>query len=326
MNSKAIRKQLLAAVAMVLVAAVALGSSTYAWFAANRRVTATGMQVTATTSSSLVISTQLNVANRTTVSLASSTNSLTPVTHDTSITVGNSITNETTNSGLLKNTNPTKVNSATGYANSSDALTFTTALNDSANNLYYYQDYKVFIASAGSALTEQKLQAYLWTGANMTADTPKATSVDFYVSEDSTATVGKYMGTLNLSTLTAEANADGVTYYTGNLDITLTDKTIPQNGQGNDFIQVTMRVYYDGDLQKSASALVAATGNAVAGTTYYDAYGNEVSVTTGSDLTGRNLYTGTPRQAYVYSNLVTTEGQMFNVSFTAVDDPTTQGS
>ncbi len=48
MNSKAIRKQLLAAVAMVLVAAVALGSSTYAWFASNNKVTATGMQVQAT--------------------------------------------------------------------------------------------------------------------------------------------------------------------------------------------------------------------------------------------------------------------------------------
>lgn len=42
-----LKKQLVAAVAMVLVAAVALGSSTYAWFANNTKVTATGMQVTA---------------------------------------------------------------------------------------------------------------------------------------------------------------------------------------------------------------------------------------------------------------------------------------
>lgn len=46
MNSKAIRKQLLAAVAMVLVATIALGSSTYAWFATNNTVTAEGMSVT----------------------------------------------------------------------------------------------------------------------------------------------------------------------------------------------------------------------------------------------------------------------------------------
>ena len=55
MNSKAIRKQLLAAVAMVLVAAVALGSSTYAWFVNNAQVTATNVNVTATTAYSLMI-------------------------------------------------------------------------------------------------------------------------------------------------------------------------------------------------------------------------------------------------------------------------------
>lgn len=55
MNSKAIRKQLLAAVAMVLVAAVALGSSTYAWFAANSMVSAQGMQVQAKTEGGIEI-------------------------------------------------------------------------------------------------------------------------------------------------------------------------------------------------------------------------------------------------------------------------------
>ena len=49
MNSKAIKRQLLAAIAMVLVAAIALGSSTYAWFASNNKVEAEGMKITATT-------------------------------------------------------------------------------------------------------------------------------------------------------------------------------------------------------------------------------------------------------------------------------------
>lgn len=49
MNSKAIKRQLLAAIAMVLVAAIALGSSTYAWFANNNKVEANGMKITATT-------------------------------------------------------------------------------------------------------------------------------------------------------------------------------------------------------------------------------------------------------------------------------------
>lgn len=47
MNVKSLKKQLMAAIAMVLVAAVALGSSTYAWFVQNSEVQATGMAVQA---------------------------------------------------------------------------------------------------------------------------------------------------------------------------------------------------------------------------------------------------------------------------------------
>lgn len=52
---KSLQKQLLAAIAMVLVAAVALGSSTYAWFAVNSRVTATGMNFTTQVSDNLFV-------------------------------------------------------------------------------------------------------------------------------------------------------------------------------------------------------------------------------------------------------------------------------
>lgn len=55
MNSKAIKRQLLAAIAMVLVAALALGSSTYAWFVASGTVTAEGMKVQAQSEAGLVI-------------------------------------------------------------------------------------------------------------------------------------------------------------------------------------------------------------------------------------------------------------------------------
>lgn len=56
MNSKALKKQLAAAIAMVVVAGVALSSSTYAWFVNNATVTATGAQVTSSTAYSLLIS------------------------------------------------------------------------------------------------------------------------------------------------------------------------------------------------------------------------------------------------------------------------------
>ena len=47
MSVKTLRKQLLAAIAMVLVAAIALGSSTYAWFVTNNKVDATTTNISA---------------------------------------------------------------------------------------------------------------------------------------------------------------------------------------------------------------------------------------------------------------------------------------
>ena len=76
MNSKAIKRQLLAAIAMVLVAALALGSSTYAWFANNNKVTATNMQVTAMSNQSFLLissekttATEIQTENKTTTAL-----------------------------------------------------------------------------------------------------------------------------------------------------------------------------------------------------------------------------------------------------------------
>ena len=84
MNSKAIKRQLLAAIAMVLVAAIALGSSTYAWFAANDRVTATGLKATAQTGSSalLIAENGANITDndfKTTVELNAGAKKLAPV-------------------------------------------------------------------------------------------------------------------------------------------------------------------------------------------------------------------------------------------------------
>lgn len=56
MNVKHLRKQLMAAIAMVVVAGVALSSATYAWFVNNTRVTAGSVELTAKTSYALLIS------------------------------------------------------------------------------------------------------------------------------------------------------------------------------------------------------------------------------------------------------------------------------
>lgn len=55
MKMKSLKAQFIGAIAMVLVAAIAMGSSTYAWFAMNSTVTAKGMNVEAKVSGSLYI-------------------------------------------------------------------------------------------------------------------------------------------------------------------------------------------------------------------------------------------------------------------------------
>ena len=52
---KALKKQLAAAIAMVLVAAIALGSSTYAWFVNNNNVTATTTNISAQSNSAYLV-------------------------------------------------------------------------------------------------------------------------------------------------------------------------------------------------------------------------------------------------------------------------------
>ena len=73
MTVKSLRRQLMAAIAMVVVSAVALSSSTYAWFAANNSVTATGMTVTAQAESGIVISNSEKVSYGTTAATAQAT-------------------------------------------------------------------------------------------------------------------------------------------------------------------------------------------------------------------------------------------------------------
>ena len=60
MTVKVLKKQLMAAIAMVLVTLIALSSSTYAWFAMNTQVTATGMQVKAVAEDGLLIKNELD--------------------------------------------------------------------------------------------------------------------------------------------------------------------------------------------------------------------------------------------------------------------------
>lgn len=73
-NTKSLKKQLAAAIAMLLVAVVALGSASYAWFVSNNTVTATTTNISAQSNSAyLVIDTITTNTNSTSAATASET-------------------------------------------------------------------------------------------------------------------------------------------------------------------------------------------------------------------------------------------------------------
>ena len=79
MDTKALKKQMVAAIAMVLVAAVALGSATFAWFVSNNAVTATGVDVTTTSSVPNLYITSVGQTTDTMTAVASNPDKIYPV-------------------------------------------------------------------------------------------------------------------------------------------------------------------------------------------------------------------------------------------------------
>lgn len=249
MSTKALKTQLLAAIAMVLVASIALGSSTYAWFASNRAVTATDMKVTATTTGSLVI-TKGSLPDATTTAISvkatddtSTVTALIPATHD--------LTNATT-TGLVYNNNSGNVSASTGLVETGKSdLTFAEAKNESGKN--YYKDYVVYIAANGDKISGQDITAKINVAA-VTDKLPGATSIDFYVTSVTsvtTPTVGSdtFGGTLNLAGLNPTTNDSSAKQESvvikSNVDVPKAD--------GSSAIAVLMRVYIDGALKNSTT-------------------------------------------------------------------------
>ena len=247
-------KKLIPAAGMLAVSATMLATSTYAWFSMNRTVTAKNMQVKAVASSSLAIAQATPVGTLTEIEFSTAATSLIPATHFDSSTYGSATTGtDASSSGLIHVTNNADVDAAKGYASEGKTLAYTYCTNTDDDK--YYVDYVSYIASSGTALTNQDLKAKLFVGKTQfdaLQDTTKAVSVDFYVSNGSTA-LGTYKGTLNLSSLTTTDATPTASSLYKTAEITIgSDMSIPVNGASGSYIQVTMRVYIDGALQKSS--------------------------------------------------------------------------
>ena len=220
---KSLKTQFIGAIAMVLVAAIAMGSSTYAWFAMNTRVIANGMNVKAVASGSLVINADAVVpvgSTSTTISVTNDTlQNLTPVTYDSAWKIVQT---------------PASVNLTTGSPDA--ALTAVTMVSGT-----HYMDYLVYIASSGTALTGQTVTATV-TKDDTTQIANSAITVAFYVGNAS-----------------PEANAapDATVLVGSGATQIKTGVDFPSNASAAAGTPVTMRVYFDGKATSTSDTTTA---------------------------------------------------------------------
>lgn len=110
-------KKLIPALAMLLVSAILLGTSTYAWFSMNTEVSATGMQITAKSDSTFLVivegSTFDNTASTTTVTSTASEKQLYPAMPATTLTSANVATASSWQ--FAYSDDPADYTKATGY-------------------------------------------------------------------------------------------------------------------------------------------------------------------------------------------------------------------
>lgn len=242
-------RKLIPAFAMLLVSAIMMSTASFAWFTMGSTADATGMQITATADSSLIISTsttyeKFSVANNQ-AQVASQTQKLYPATH---ITENDSAETFTT---LLKAPADTgKVDAGTGIYNGSEWVNATTSA--TGGN---YIDYTVYLATAGQAMTGKDLYVTVKLPEGATEVTNyihNAVTVDFWVAtwnaETETANTIQYSNA-NVNLLTVDADAENAVELkiADNISIPLVVDNETDNTTS--YVTVTMRVYFNGALE-----------------------------------------------------------------------------
>lgn len=268
MNSKAIKRQLLAAIAMVLVAAIALGSSTYAWFANNTTVKADGMSVTAQTEGSLlVISKTATLGTQTTVGMELSGANLFPThlttadsgtfaatsgwvhsfssEYATAITDGDAETGLTLNAGVATKTiyGSTSKQDAAQYYDADGKQYFL------AGKMYIGLDTQNTTAKCGPI----SLKSFEITSTNGSTLLPtvRVALVPLSIHDDSATDANKDKAVNTLAGIVATGNkkvdargtnatADTLATYNGDIKITTA------NLEAGDYVELGVYIYFDG--------------------------------------------------------------------------------
>lgn len=269
METKALKKQLGAAIAMVLVAAIALGAATFAWFVNNNAVTATGVDVS---TSSSVPNLYITSTGKTTDGMtAAGTNptKLFPVStndanafyetlHWTTGTGDHAVADEYQNA-LVHETDKTV------YAD----YTFDLGVTNGKMNVYFDSSDAATTLAANAKMGTAGRFAIKFGEGNWTLFKVKGTDTQKGYYTDQGATTGDYWvkqvgGTLkadtaqyaDFSTYAGSVDAQGQVQAAGKTALTTLDSA---NADNHGKVTVTVRVWYEG-CDKDCVSENAATG------------------------------------------------------------------
>lgn len=213
MSTKALKTQLLAAVAMVLVASVALGSSTYAWFASNNKVTAKGTAITAKSNSTyLLIGTKDNATDKSESDITKTTVSAEATLYPCAYTA-NEIAADTNNANVIR-ANSWYTAHSKDKNKAADTVLGRTAI-DLSNAEYLQKNEFWLTLSQDSEAANNKTLTIAFSLADESSD--ESISAAVYIGEATTPILlskdeGKSTGTATIS-LTATSSVK-VTVYT----------------------------------------------------------------------------------------------------------------
>ena len=256
-------RRLIPAIAMLLVSAVMLSTASFAWFTMSENASATGMQVQAKASGSLLIDNKpLNDASKlTSVSLDTGAHVLTP------ITIKKDTSNQNTTITWQKPKDGNLVDPTTGLAGTTGLETVTPVAGQD-----YFEEI-IYLGSAGDPLEDQKLTITLKAPIASTGEAVKAYSAAIYVSTGTSWTSGEAVS--NVTNATVPTHILHVDTYDEDDDATNGARNIvilDNGGAGYDIpsvvgvqgdswvgLRVVIRIYIDGDLRSPDEIEVTTT-------------------------------------------------------------------
>ena len=257
-NVKGLKKQLAAAVAMVCVAAVALGSSTYAWFVSNNTVDATVSSISAQSNAAYLtidkVEAMTNAGTQTAVDLAESPVKLYPSRpHQADGGTKTDWENSTVPADLAWQTAYAKT------ADSADAQTdtkgkgiyydLTHTVDTVTGTTGYVSTSQVYVSSSQGAFNSLKLESMSVTAKGDNAKNDIVNAVGALVSCGNNWELWEYDKTLNENAGGWKQTAKSTNSLSG-----ATDTTFGEAVTSNKVLTVNISLFYDGDYETIKTA------------------------------------------------------------------------